>query len=151
VHLSAYLSRGVTTNAYQYRARITLHAPIHIAAQRISEHVGVLESSGDQRTVLHTGSNSLDELTRYVGLLKFHCTVHEPAELIEHIQHLANHLADAVGRPSGRNPSTVDPAKAMILDIASAVGAERLREIMADLAARGAAVVERYGGTACLS
>ena len=33
------------------------------------------------------------------------------------------------------------------MDIASAVGAERLREIMTDLADRCAAVVERYGGT----
>jgi adenylate cyclase len=33
------------------------------------------------------------------------------------------------------------------MDIASAVGAERLREIMADLADRCAAVVQRYGGT----
>jgi class 3 adenylate cyclase len=33
------------------------------------------------------------------------------------------------------------------MDIASAVGAERLREIMADVADRCAAVVKRYGGT----
>jgi class 3 adenylate cyclase len=33
------------------------------------------------------------------------------------------------------------------MDIAAAVGAERLREIMADLAERCAAVVKRYGGT----
>ncbi|HYQ36125.1 MAG TPA: adenylate/guanylate cyclase domain-containing protein, partial [Mycobacterium sp.] len=33
------------------------------------------------------------------------------------------------------------------MDIAAAVGAERLREIMADLADRCAAVVERFGGT----
>jgi class 3 adenylate cyclase len=33
------------------------------------------------------------------------------------------------------------------MDIATAVGAERLREIMADLADRCAPVVERYGGT----
>jgi adenylate cyclase len=33
------------------------------------------------------------------------------------------------------------------MDIAAAVGAERLREIMADLADRCAAVVHRYGGT----
>jgi len=32
------------------------------------------------------------------------------------------------------------------MDIASAVGAERLREVMADIAYRCAAVVERYGG-----
>jgi len=33
------------------------------------------------------------------------------------------------------------------MDIAAAVGAERLREIMADLLIRAAAVVQRYGGT----
>src|SRR6202046_4743692 len=33
------------------------------------------------------------------------------------------------------------------MDIASAVGAERLREIMAELANRCAAVVQRFGGT----
>jgi class 3 adenylate cyclase len=33
------------------------------------------------------------------------------------------------------------------MDIASAVGAERLREIMADLIDRASAVVQRYGGT----
>ena len=33
------------------------------------------------------------------------------------------------------------------MDVAAAVGAERLREIMADLADRCAAVVQRYGGT----
>src|SRR4029079_1065333 len=33
------------------------------------------------------------------------------------------------------------------MDIGAAVGAERLREIMADLACRCAAVVERFGGT----
>src|SRR4029077_6550555 len=33
------------------------------------------------------------------------------------------------------------------MDIAAAVGAERLREIMAELVSVGAAVVRRYGGT----
>ncbi|MBN3513316.1 zinc-ribbon domain-containing protein [Mycobacterium sp. 88mf] len=33
------------------------------------------------------------------------------------------------------------------MDIAAAVGAERLREIMTDLVVRSAAVVRRYGGT----
>ena len=33
------------------------------------------------------------------------------------------------------------------MDIASAVGAERLREILADLVERAKAIVQRYGGT----
>src|SRR6478672_1463240 len=47
--------------------------------------------------------------------------------------------------PSTANPSTTWPA--MMLDIASAVGAERLREIMTDLVNRAAVMVQRYGGT----
>ena len=33
------------------------------------------------------------------------------------------------------------------MDIAAAVGAERLREIMSELVVRSSAVVQRYGGT----
>jgi class 3 adenylate cyclase len=33
------------------------------------------------------------------------------------------------------------------MDLAAAVGAERLREVMAELVTRAAAVVQRYGGT----
>ena len=101
VDLTTYLTRGVTTNAYQHRAKITLHVPIQVAAQRISPHVGVLESCGDQRCVLHTGSNSLDELALHVGLFQFPCTVDEPAALIEHIQRLTNRLADAINSSGG--------------------------------------------------
>lgn len=102
---TTYLSRGVTTNAYQYRARITLHVPISVAAERISAHVGVLESSGDQQCVLRTGSNSLDELALYVGLFQIPCTVNEPTELIEHIQDLTNRLAGAIGHSACRLPA----------------------------------------------
>jgi predicted DNA-binding transcriptional regulator YafY len=91
-------------NAYRYRARITLHVPISVAAERVSHHVGLLESAGDENCVLHTGSNSLDELALYVGLFQFRCTVHEPVELIEHIRHLANRLADAIGHSARRTP-----------------------------------------------
>jgi predicted DNA-binding transcriptional regulator YafY len=104
VDLGAYLSRGVTTNAYRYRARITLHVPISVAAERVSHHVGLLESNSDEHCVLHTGSNSLDELALHVGLFQFPCTVHEPTELIEHIRHLTNRLAAAIGHPAHRVP-----------------------------------------------
>lgn len=96
VDLPTYLSRGVTTNAYRYRARVVLHVPIDVAAQRISPHVGLLESSGDDQCVLHTGSNDLDELALYVGLFRFPCTVHGPAELIEHLRELTDRLSAAI-------------------------------------------------------
>lgn len=59
------------------------------------------------------------------------------------------------GSPVGPNPTPAEYKQVTVLfadvvqsmDIAAAVGAERLREIMADLADRCAAVVQRYAGT----
>ena len=45
---------------------------------------------------MHTGSNSLDELTLYLGLFNLPFTVHEPPELIAHIRDLATRLTEAV-------------------------------------------------------
>jgi class 3 adenylate cyclase len=59
------------------------------------------------------------------------------------------------GSPIDQGPSRAEYKQVTVLfadvvhsmDIAAAVGAERLREIMADVAGRCAAVVKRYGGT----
>jgi predicted DNA-binding transcriptional regulator YafY len=94
--LAAYLSRGVTTAAYRYQARVTVHIAAEVAAERIPPTVGVIESVDRHTCILHTGSNSLDELTLYLGLFDLPFTVHEPPELIAHIRDLATRLTDAV-------------------------------------------------------
>jgi predicted DNA-binding transcriptional regulator YafY len=94
--LAAYLSRGVTTAAYRYQARITVHIAAEVAAEQIPPTVGVIESVDLHTCLLHTGSNSLDELTLYLGLFNLPFTVHEPPELIAHIHDLATRLTDAV-------------------------------------------------------
>jgi predicted DNA-binding transcriptional regulator YafY len=94
--LAAYLSRGVTTAAYRYQARVTVHIAAEVAAERIPPTVGVIESVDPHTCLLHTGSNSLDELTLYLGLFDLPFTVHEPPELIAHIRDLATRLTDAV-------------------------------------------------------
>ena len=64
-------------------------------------------------------------------------------------------FSDGCGAPVTANDTRAEYKQVTVLfadvvhsmDLASAVGAERLREIMADLADHCAAVVERYGGT----
>jgi predicted DNA-binding transcriptional regulator YafY len=96
VDLAGYLARGVSTAPYRYQARITLDAPAEVAAERIPPTVGVIEAVDPHTCVLHTGSNSLDEIAVYVALFGFRFRIHEPPELITHIRELAARLNDAV-------------------------------------------------------
>lgn len=96
VDLAGYLVHGVSTAPYRYRARITLHAPAETAAERIPPTVGVIEAVDPHTCLLHTGSDSLDELAIYVALFGLRFQIHEPPELIAHIRDLASRLIDAV-------------------------------------------------------
>jgi len=93
--LPGQVGRGITTRAYRYRARFTLHVPIEVAADRIAPTVGTLEAIDERSCTLHAGSNSLDELALYVGLFGFPFDLHEPPELVAHVRELAARLAAA--------------------------------------------------------
>jgi predicted DNA-binding transcriptional regulator YafY len=93
--LPGHVARGITTRAYRYRARFTLHVPIEVAADRIAPTVGTLEAADERSCTLHAGSNSLDELALYVGLFGFPFDVHEPPELVAHVRELAARLGAA--------------------------------------------------------
>ena len=56
----------------------------------------MIEAVDPHTCLLHTGSNSLDEIAIYVALFGFRFQVHGPPELIAHIRDLAARLADAV-------------------------------------------------------
>jgi predicted DNA-binding transcriptional regulator YafY len=103
VDLADYLSRGISAAPYRYRARITLFTPAQSAVERIPPTVGVVEAVDEHTCLLHTGSDSLDEIAVYVALFGFRFRVHQPPELIPHIEQLAARLADAVAasRPAG--------------------------------------------------
>ncbi|MBF6214875.1 YafY family transcriptional regulator [Nocardia puris] len=94
--LPEYISRGTTTSAYRYAARITLYTSAEVAADRIAPSVGMIEPIDAETCLLHTGSNSLDEIAVYVALFDFPFTVHEPPELVERVRTLAGRFAEAV-------------------------------------------------------
>jgi predicted DNA-binding transcriptional regulator YafY len=88
IDLAAYLSRGVSTAAYRYQARITVHVAAEVAAERILPTVGVIESVDLNTCLVHTGSNSLDELTLYLGLFNLFGTRTAPgAARRSHVTH----------------------------------------------------------------
>lgn len=95
---ASFVARGVSTAPYRYQARITLHVAAEVAAERIAPTVGVIEAVDAESCVLHTGSNSLDEIAVYVGLFGFDFEVHEPPALVDHIRALTARLTRSVDR-----------------------------------------------------
>ncbi len=93
--ISGYTSRAISTSAYRYQARFTLHVSAETAAERIAPTTGALEPIDEHSCTLRAGSNSLDELAIYVTTKGFDFQVHEPPELVEHVRTLAARLASA--------------------------------------------------------
>ena len=89
---------GIASGGYRYTARITLHAPLAVAADRVAPSVGTLEGGDGDICTLVAGSNSLDEIALWVALFGFEFEVHDPPELVERVGELAGLLTRAAGR-----------------------------------------------------
>jgi predicted DNA-binding transcriptional regulator YafY len=90
---AAYVSQSVSSSPYRYQARLRVHAPLAEVAQRTSPTASRLEAVDEETTMLYAGSNSLDELTLYIGLKGFDFDVLDPPELRTHIAELAARLS----------------------------------------------------------
>jgi predicted DNA-binding transcriptional regulator YafY len=88
--VAAYISRGVWSARWRYRARVRLHAPAEAVAQRIPPGVGLLEAIDQDTCLLHTGAESLDTLAVYLGMLGVDFQVSEPPELVDYLRTLAD-------------------------------------------------------------
>ncbi len=71
-------------------------------AQRSSPAAGRLEAAGPDACVLHTGSNSLDELALYVAVKGFDFQVLDPPELAGILRTLAGRLSRAADASPGQ-------------------------------------------------
>src|ERR1700739_903223 len=71
----------------------------------------------------------------------------EPREGARFCDACGSAIAPATEHAEFKQVTVLFAAVARSMDISAAVGAEGLREIMAELVSRGAAVVQRYGGT----
>ncbi|MFF4779052.1 helix-turn-helix transcriptional regulator [Microtetraspora fusca] len=88
-----YVSGRVSAAAWRYRARVTVHAPAEVVADRISAAVGTVEAVDADTCVLHTGADTVETLAVYLGLLNADFVVTEPPELVAHLRTLAARYA----------------------------------------------------------
>ena len=106
--MAAYVSQSISSAPYRYQARILIHAPLEDVSRRSSPAAGRLEAAGEDRCILHTGSNSLDELALFVGAKGFEFEVLDPPELVPVLGALAKRLGKAARascRDSGPTPT----------------------------------------------
>jgi len=92
---AAYVAQSISSAPYRYQARILIHAPLEAVAGRSSPAAGRLEAAGQDACVLHTGSNSLEELALYTAVKGFDFQVLDPPELIPVLRDLAGRLSQA--------------------------------------------------------
>ena len=86
--VAAYVARGVAS-AWRFRARIVVHAPAEVVAERIGPWVGTVEAIDDRTCILEAGANSVETMAVYLGMLDADFSVTEPPELVEHVRRLA--------------------------------------------------------------
>jgi len=66
---AAHVLRGVGALAWKHQARVRLHVPAEIVAERITPLGGLLTAVDDQSCLLQTGSDSLHDIAVYLGSL----------------------------------------------------------------------------------
>jgi predicted DNA-binding transcriptional regulator YafY len=95
--VAAYTSWAVSTAAYRYRGRFTMHAPAQLVADRIPPTAGVVETIDEHTCTLSAGASSLDELAVWMALIGVDFDIHEPPELRDRARALADRLRRAGG------------------------------------------------------
>lgn len=95
---ATFVSRSVSSGAYRYRARVLMRAPAAEVEQKTSPLAGQVEPLDASSCILHTGSNSLEQLALYVALKGFEFEVLEPQELAEQLAIIGARCARAARR-----------------------------------------------------
>ncbi|WP_437927869.1 YafY family protein [Sorangium sp. So ce291] len=110
--VAAYVSQSVSTDAYQFRARVTVHAPADVVSAQLSSVAARVEPLEPHRCLVHTGGGTLEALAFHLGFMGFEFEVHEPQELIEVLRRLADRLGRAAGRAgaAAQGPGASGPA-----------------------------------------
>lgn len=97
---AGYTSLGITTRPYRYQARVTFHASAAEVSAVLPPTVARVEPDGPHRCTVRAGADSLDVLALHLGAVGVEFTVHEPPELVAHLDRLAGRLLRA--RPGVR-------------------------------------------------
>ncbi|MCA2184743.1 helix-turn-helix transcriptional regulator [Nonomuraea cavernae] len=106
---AAFVSEAISSAPYRYRARILFRAPLEDVAPRTSPAAGRLERLGPRACVLHTGSNSLEDLALYVAVKGFAFEVLDPPGLVPVLRLLSERLRAAADAGSDAGLPALSP------------------------------------------
>jgi predicted DNA-binding transcriptional regulator YafY len=87
--LAAWVSQRAAFAAWRYRARVTVLAPADTVLARIGQYVGTVTAIDDHTCVLDTGSDNLETLAVYLGMLGYEFRIESPSELADHLREIA--------------------------------------------------------------
>ncbi len=100
---SAYVERSISSAPSRYEARVTVHASAAEMASRLPSYWGRFEPIDAERCEYRSRDDDLGWLGMRVTMLGAEFEVHEPPELIEHLQDLARRLNRATGIDAERD------------------------------------------------
>jgi predicted DNA-binding transcriptional regulator YafY len=92
---AAYVSQALSARPNRYEARLTLHASADELTKRLPRYWGPFEPLADDRCEYRTGDDNLEWLAARITMLGVDFEVHEPPELIAHLQALSERFARA--------------------------------------------------------
>jgi predicted DNA-binding transcriptional regulator YafY len=101
---AAYVEQSIAGSWSRYEAVVTVHAPAEELAARLPWIMGALEPIGPDRCLYRGADDDLEWLAIRVAMLGADVEVHEPPELIAHLDVLARRLrraASPTARPEG--------------------------------------------------
>jgi predicted DNA-binding transcriptional regulator YafY len=84
--LRKYVSRSVSTQAYEVQTSVLLHAPYETIAARVSPYAVLLERVDNERCRLQAGAHSVETAAVWILTLGVDFEVEKPSELAEHIR-----------------------------------------------------------------
>lgn len=93
--LAAYVSQGVSTATWRYRARVVVHAPAETIAERVPAAAGTVEAIDENTCAFETGSDSAETMALWLGMLGADFTVTDAPELLDHLRQLSERYGRA--------------------------------------------------------
>src|SRR5512133_979968 len=92
---AAYVEQSITAAPNRFEARVTLHAAADEIASRVPAYWGAIEPIDEHTCAYRTGDENLRWLALRIAMLGVDFEVHEPPELVEHVQALGLRLTRA--------------------------------------------------------
>jgi predicted DNA-binding transcriptional regulator YafY len=102
---AAFVRESIIGAPNRFEARLTLRAGADELAARVPAHWGTIQPIDSHTCEYRTGDDDLGWLALRVAMLGFDFEVHEPPELVDHLQALAERLDRAVSRGGSPWPS----------------------------------------------